>query len=265
MSWIAQLRERFGAAFVTALQVAALLPVFALAAVDHGPQIIVVFVAALICALGPELVFAALRKRPWSGHGVTTALIIACLVSPDTPLWQLAFCTVLGVIVGELIFGGRGFGFISPAVVVLALLLVSAPGTALLLPSAPMTVASAVGGAFLLTAGLLHWRVLVALLVAAAIGFALKPAGLVFDPFALGIVFAAVFLIADPFASAQTKWGQWLQGALAGALAAWLAGASDGPSVEVMVRAALLASLFAPLFDSVGIQFANRLRSMRHG
>src|SRR5690606_32677192 len=87
------------------------------------------------------------------------------------------------------------------------------------------------------------------------------------DPAALAfqgsLAIGLVFLVGDPVASAATRWGRWIYGALAGGLASlfgWAGTGIDGP--QPIVMAALVASLFAPLIDAGVI--AATLRRWRH-
>lgn len=81
---------------------------------------------------------------------------------------------------------------------------------------------------------------------------------------AAGIVLA--LLVSDPVASAATRFGGWLNGALYGALIVLFATGWQGAApMHVAVSAALLASLAAPLLDETAIALWTARRRKRHG
>ena len=110
--------------------------------------------AALVTALVWEGTFATLRGRVLSFHGVTTGLIVTLVLPPEVAVWQIAFAVSLGVILGELVFGGRGFGFVPPAAVALSLLLISFPDLQLQQSTLALAIASLPGAVLLLAMGL---------------------------------------------------------------------------------------------------------------
>ena len=106
------------------------------------------------------------------------------------------------------------------------------------------------GGAALLLAGLLSWRVLLATLA----GFAGLAAvtGLPDDPALVlsALAFGLIFLVADPMGGACTNWGRVLYGLLVGAMAALFQPVgAPAPPPEALVFAALVGGVFAPLLD----------------
>ncbi|NIP74592.1 MAG: hypothetical protein GTN90_00775, partial [Xanthomonadales bacterium] len=106
------LRRGWTVRHVTLLQIAALLPAVVAASVLRGPGVVWVLIVALVASLGWELLFAQRRARPVTAHGITTAMIIAVMAPADGALWQIALAASFGAVIGELIFGGRGFGFV---------------------------------------------------------------------------------------------------------------------------------------------------------
>ncbi len=223
-----------------------------------------ILIAAVIAALGLEALFAVLRRRDPGVDGLTTALIFATLCPAETAIWQVAVCVSLGVVLGELVFGGRGFGFLHPATVGLALLVLSFPQLGFAPPSQALALATLPGAAMLLALGLISGRVLLAAVATAAGLYALG--GPVTAPLALatGLAFGLVFLIADPVAAASTTTGRWVYGALAGGLVAVFSPPGEITS-QAVVFAALMAGIFAPLIDRlVVIAHVARWRR-RHG
>ena len=138
---------------ITVAQVAALLPpVAVLTAGDPGHYLPLLGVA-LVATLVWETLFAILRQRAQSFHGITTALVVTVLVPVDIALWQLAIMVSFGTLLGELVFGGRGFGFLNPAVVTGALLIISFPQTQLATHPPLLAIASLPGAVLLFILG----------------------------------------------------------------------------------------------------------------
>lgn len=264
MNPLSRLIHRFGVRAMTGLQVLALTPPVLVSIGERGFHMFQVLLAAAITAVIWEAVFALLRKQPLSAHGLTTAMIVTVFAPADLPLWQLAVAVSLGVVVGELIFGGRGFGFLNAAAVSLALLGISFPGLQLATPTLPVALATLPGAMFLLLAGLLSWRVLVAVVVGfATAGFLAQGT---FDAMAMfaALSFGLVFLIGDPVASATTAPGRWVYGLLAGALIVLFSGGKMEVLPEAIVSAAVLVCVFAPMIDHLAVLANARIRSRRH-
>ena len=264
MTVLSGLLNRRGMTGVTLLQAAALAPPLAVAVAERGFPVVQVLVAAAVVALAWEAVFATVRRQPLGFAGLTTAIIVAVFAGPDVPFWPLAVTLSLGVVVGELIFGGRGFGFVNAGAVSLALLGLSVPGLALAVPSAALALACLPGAVLLVATGLLNWRVLIAVpagvLAAAALAdMPVDPVGL-----AIGLSFGLVFLFGDPLAGAVTAPGRWVYGVLAGALVVLFSGTADGIAPGAIVSASVLASVFAPTIDHLAVLAAERLRERRH-
>ncbi len=254
-----------GAISLIALQIIAVAPPLAIVVVERGPPALIQFGAALLIVLAWDYAFAKVRHHRFLPQGLTTAAIFALLTPPDVPIWHVAVTLSLATVIGELVFGGRGFGFLSPATVALALALLSLPNLELPEPSTFAALACLPGLALLLLTGLCSLSVLLAFATAlGAIHSLAAPSDLA--QLALVALPAFVFLIADPTASAVTLGGRVLYGAVAGALV-WVFGgiATEPATINPMIFAALTASLFAPLFDHVAISLQIRAGRLRHG
>lgn len=250
---------------VTLAQMMALALPFLAALVERGAGVLSVLGVSLAASLGWELVFAAIRKRPFTVHGVTTALIVTVMLPGDTVLWQLALAVSTGVVLGELVFGGRGFGFLAPAAVCLALLRFSFPGTPLAAMSQWVALATLPGAALLITGRMVSWRMILGALGSfiAFTAFISTPPHLAAT--ATALAFGLVFLVCDPAGAAVSHGGRWLQGALAGFLVAFFSiGAPHIIAPAALVSAALLASLFAPLLDHFATLETARWRGSGH-
>jgi Na+-transporting NADH:ubiquinone oxidoreductase subunit B len=262
------MRQRSGwtPARITLAQMIALAAPVGVSLAERGTAQIAVLVTASIACLVWELAFDLIRGRSPSLHTVTAALILAVLVPATVPLWQMAMAASFGVVFGELVFGGRGYGIVSAAAAAAGFLVFSFTGVGLSAPSEAMALATLPGAVLLLWGGLISWRVL-ASVAAVLIAVELARQGLSGLPMVLSTaVFGLVFLIADPVAAASTQLGRWVYGLLAGLLIVLfdtLAGSAIAPAA--IVFASLLASLFAPLIDHLAVALIVRRRGRRHG
>ncbi len=243
---------------VTLMQTIALVAPSVVTGLANPVGYAVILATSLLTVWFWEGLFAALRRRKPSGHGITTALIISVLAPPDLALWQLALALSLGVVLAELVFGGRGFGFLSPAVVAASLLVFSFPEVALAPGTANVALATIPGAILLLFLGLISWRVLLSAAVGAGVLLMLSIDGLDGLAIAAAMTFCLVFLVCDPTAASATNPGRWMYGLLAGGLIILFSGGAT-PTTEGIVFAALLASIFAPLIDHlVVLAYAKR-------
>lgn len=74
-----------------------------------------VLLVALITQAIWVTVFASMRKKSIDAGFLVTAVLIALLMPPTAPLWQVAIATSFGVVIGREIFGGIGMNFLNPA------------------------------------------------------------------------------------------------------------------------------------------------------
>lgn len=222
---------------------------------------------SLVVAIGVTALFALARGREMNWFCIVTAATFSLIVPPVTPLWQALLALGFGIVVAEQIFGGRGYGFLHPAVAALAFLFFSFPAAAWPVDLTLVAAAVIPGTILLLATGLISWRVLagvaiggLALLAVAAPG--LSWGGLLTPTLAVGVV----FLVCDPVSAASTNAGRWLYGLLVGALVIILGSSGDGiASPATIVFAALLGSIFAPLIDRVVILLNVQRRRRRLG
>lgn len=251
---------------VTLTQATALVPPLAAALLLRGPGAVAILAAALLTTLIWELAFALLRHRAPTWHGIVPALIVAVMVPPGLPLWELALAVSFGSVLAELVFGGRGFGFLSAATAGLAFLVFSFPQVGLAGGEPWIAAATLPGAALLLLTGLLSWRVLLAALagfvaVAVLTGAAWTP--LVSGA---GLAFGVVFLTGDPVGAASTRPGRVLYGLLVGGLVAKFDAAAGAEVAPVaVVFATLLGSIFAPLIDHLVAMAHSSARRRRLG
>lgn len=248
---------------LTLLFAVALAPPLAVEIAMRGASVLTTLALGVAVAVAWQLLFAWIRGRPKAWDGLVTALIFTALVPASVPMWQLVLALSFGLVMGDLIFGGRGRGFLSPAAVGLAFLLFSfsQPGSADLGLAASLAALSA--GVLLLAVGVLSWRVVVGFAVA-LIGLSApwSDAGLAVTLPAAPLLLGLVFLVGDPVGAASTNLGRWVYGFLAGALVVVL-GQSGSDTLSAVVFAALLAGIFAPLIDQGVIWLNTRRRARR--
>ncbi len=251
---------------VTVLFLLALLPPLCVALYESGGGLVPLLAGALAVAGFWTVLFSRMRGRAPGWHFAVTATVFALLVPGGVPVWQAMLAISFGAVIGEEVFGGRGYSFLHPAAAALAFLFFSFPASTTEQASS-LAVALAVlpGAALLLAARLISPRVLAAFAAGMALWLALKgfgpPWGAVLtSPLALGLV----FLVAEPVSAACTNPGRWAYGLLAGTLVVLLGEAGAGPSsASAIVFSSLLASIFAPLIDRVVVLVNVKRRSRR--
>lgn len=252
---------------VTALFALALVPPLAVALYESGGAFAMPLVGALAVAGLWTLLFSRLRGRPLSRHFIVVATVFALLTPPGVPLWQALLALSFGVVVGEQIFGGRGYSFLHPAAAALAFLFFSFPAsTTGQANSLPIAAAVLPGATLLLATGLVSWRILLGVAVGLVGWLALKGFSHPWDSMLTSaLALGVVFLVCEPVAAAATNPGRWAYGLLAGMLIVILGEAGAGPgSASAAVFAALLGSIFAPLIDRIVVLVnVNRRRRRR--
>ncbi len=144
----------------TLVQVVALIAPVAAMLVLRGEAAFRLLAAVLLVTLIAEMAFALVRARPFSWHGAAAAMVVAVMLPPDLPVWEAGLAMAFGVVLADLVFGGRGFGFLAAPVVALSFLMFSFPQVALATPGGWIALAVLPGAALLLATGLASWRVL---------------------------------------------------------------------------------------------------------
>lgn len=77
--------------------------------------------------LGIEMMFSVIRKEEVSEGYLVSGMLIALIVPPSTPLWQLAIGVAFSVVLGKEVFGGTGMNIFNPAMMVRAFLFFAFP------------------------------------------------------------------------------------------------------------------------------------------
>lgn len=210
-----------------------------------------------------HLTFMLARAQPPSFAGVLTAVAVAMLAPTELGVLKLVLGISFGSVIAELVFGGWGRNVLNPATVTLAFLgfgFPTAPWPELALPVGWAAIPALLLG---VACGVMALRLVLGAVLALALcawaGVPLAPA----LPVA-GVALA--LLVSDPVASASTRLGGWLNGALYGLLVALFAAQWHGAApVQMAVSAALLAALAAPLLDEIALALWTLRRRTRHG
>ncbi|MEX0957173.1 MAG: RnfABCDGE type electron transport complex subunit D [Rhizobiaceae bacterium] len=244
----------------------ALAPALGVSLVGRAAELLPVLALALAVTLVWTFVFAHFRRRQPGWDWIVTASVFAILIPDTVPYWQQALALTFGVVMGEQIFGGRGRNFLNPVVVALAFLMFSFPGELLGHGDGTLAIAAGVGGLLLLLVRLVSWRVVAGVVFGAGAGLMIAGEGASWAHLLSGtLVFACIFLIADPVAAASTSAGRWMYGLLAGMLVVVFGQSGGDPgSLRAIIFAALLAGILAPLIDQ-GVIWLNVRRRRRRG
>ena len=74
-----------------------------------------------------EGIFAQVRRHEINEGFLVTGMLIALVLPPAIPLWQVAVGTAFGVVIGKEIFGGTGMNILNPALTARAFLFFAYP------------------------------------------------------------------------------------------------------------------------------------------
>lgn len=98
---------------------------------QYGVPALGVITFSISCAMIWELVMNLIMKRPISisdGNAAVIGLMIGMLLPAATPWWVVLIATFLAIVVGKQIYGGIGCNPLNPALVAIAMLLLSWKG-----------------------------------------------------------------------------------------------------------------------------------------
>ena len=106
----------------------AAIPAALMGLVYFGLPALGVLCLAVASAIGWEILFNVAAKRPVSvgdGHAILIGLLLGMLLPASAPYWLVLTGTFIAVVIGKQIFGGIGANPFSPAVLSIAILMVS--------------------------------------------------------------------------------------------------------------------------------------------
>ncbi len=257
--------------YLTAALIAALPCIGAMMAY-FGLRVPSMVLASVLGAVSAELLFAAIRKKSFTGGSVAYGVMIALFMPPTIPLWMIFAGGAFGVFFGKEIFGGTGHHVFSPVVVGKAFVLFSFPklvdkqpylGSLDTLDFEVMggpEVAAALGlfaAIAMIVAKPGNARILLAIVTAGvSTAYGLEGSGALAEgetSFRLitmyGFMLGAGFVACDP-SCAPRKWSsQWFFGFTIGATAVLMCAKST--YTEGMMSAILFANLIAPTLDAI--------------
>ncbi|MBW0159578.1 RnfABCDGE type electron transport complex subunit D [Sedimentimonas flavescens] len=220
-------------------------------------------VFTLFVSGGWHIIFMLARAQQPSFAGALTGIAVAMLAPYDLSLFQLVLGISFGSVMAELVFGGWGRNVLNPATVTLAFLGFGFPAAHWPDFVLPVSWAALPALAMGVIFGVISPRLILGALSVMALAFI---AG---APVAAALPAAAIvlaLLVSDPVASASTRVGGWLNGALyAGLIVLFATGWHGAAPMQIAVAAALLASLAAPLLDETAIALWAARRRKRHG
>lgn len=95
-----------------------------------GARALALIITCVVAALLTEVIFLALRRRPFTigdGSAAVTGLLLALTLPPDLPLWTAVLGAIVAISIGKQIFGGLGSNPFNPALVGRAFMVISFP------------------------------------------------------------------------------------------------------------------------------------------
>jgi len=109
----------------------AALPAVAIGIYHYGAPAVGVVTFSISCAMLWELLMNLAMKRPVSigdGNAAVIGLMFAMLVPATTPWWMVLTGTFIAIVIGKQIFGGIGCNPLNPALVAIAIIMLSWKG-----------------------------------------------------------------------------------------------------------------------------------------
>ncbi|KIC40563.1 Na(+)-translocating NADH-quinone reductase subunit B [Ruegeria sp. ANG-R] len=93
-------------------------PTSIFANVAHGLlYFLPIYIVTLVAGGIFEVIFATVRGHEVNEGFLVTSMLYTLIMPATTPLWQVAFGIIFGVVIGKEVFGGTGKNFLNPALV----------------------------------------------------------------------------------------------------------------------------------------------------
>lgn len=89
--------------------------------------VIPILIVSYAVGLLTEFIFCVIRNHPISEGYLVTGMLIALIMPPTIPLWQVAIATIFAVVIGKEAFGGTGMNILNVALVARAFLYFAYP------------------------------------------------------------------------------------------------------------------------------------------
>lgn len=90
-------------------------------------SVLPILIVSYAVGLATEFTFCVIRNHPISEGYLVTGMLIALVMPPYIPLWQVALATVFAVVIGKEVFGGTGMNILNVAMTARAFLYFAYP------------------------------------------------------------------------------------------------------------------------------------------
>jgi len=90
-------------------------------------QAIPIIIVSYAVGLGTEFAVCVIRNHPVNEGYLVTGMLIALIMPPSIPLWQVALATIFAVIIAKEVFGGTGMNVLNVALTARAFLYFAYP------------------------------------------------------------------------------------------------------------------------------------------
>ena len=90
-------------------------------------SVLPILIVSYTIGLGTEFTFCVIRNHPISEGFLVTGMLIALVMPPNLPLWQIALATIFAVVIGKEVFGGTGMNILNVAMTARAFLYFAYP------------------------------------------------------------------------------------------------------------------------------------------
>jgi Na+-transporting NADH:ubiquinone oxidoreductase subunit B len=96
-------------------------------AVFGALSVLPILIVSYAVGLATEFTFCVIRNHPISEGYLVTGMLIALVMPPYIPLWQVALATIFAVVIGKEVFGGTGMNILNVAMTARAFLYFAYP------------------------------------------------------------------------------------------------------------------------------------------
>lgn len=90
-------------------------------------SVLPILIVSYAVGLSTEFTFCVIRNHPISEGFLVTGMLIALVMPPNVPLWQVALATIFAVVIGKEVFGGTGMNILNVAMTARAFLYFAYP------------------------------------------------------------------------------------------------------------------------------------------
>ncbi len=90
-------------------------------------SVLPILIVSYAVGLLTEFIFCVVRNHPISEGYLVSGMLIALVMPPHVPLWQVAMATIFAVVIGKEVFGGTGMNILNVAMTARAFLYFAYP------------------------------------------------------------------------------------------------------------------------------------------